>query len=201
MAEFEKPIHTKLRDGTPVMIRQIHPEDKHYLQEGLKELSLASQHYRFFSPKKALSEDELEDLTEIDHHTHDAWGAFDESENGPRPIGIARYIQHSEDKDTADFAITVVDKFHGRGLGTLLLGIIASRATDNGISRFESVDMADNMKLLHVLDDFEAEERYEKGGEVHIKLALHENPEDYPKTPGGEVFRAAHELYRQACSA
>lgn len=198
MAEFERPIRTTLTDGTPVMIRQIHPEDKHYLEEGLRELSLEAQHYRFFAPKKAFSERELEAFTEIDHHTHDAWGAFDESEDGPKPIGIARYIRQDENPTAADFAVTVLDSHQGRGLGTLLLGVIASRATENGIDHFRSVDMSDNQKLFDLLDDFEVE-RDNRGSEVGIGLKLHNDPAAYPDTPGGEVFRRAHELYCQAC--
>lgn len=199
MAEFEEPIHTTLRDGTPVLIRQVRPEDKHDLEEGLRELSLESQHYRFFGLKKAFSKAELENFTDIDHHSHDAWGAFDVSAEGPRPIGIARYIQRPDDEAVADFAVTVVDSHQGRGLGTLLLGIIASRALDHGIRRFESVDLADNARLFDLLDDLEPQERFEEGGEVRIRLPLHEDPGDYPATPGGDVFRRAYQLYKDAC--
>jgi len=198
MADFERPIRTTLTDGTPVMIRQIHPEDKHYLEEGLKELSLEAQHYRFFVPKKAFSERELEAFTNIDHHTHDAWGAFDESVEGPKPVGIARYIQQDQNQNAADFAVTVLDSHQGRGLGTLLLGVLASRATENGIEHFRSVDMSDNKKLFDLLDDFEVE-RDQRGSEVGIDIKLHNNPSAYPATPGGEVFRHAHELYCEAC--
>ncbi|MEL6322685.1 MAG: GNAT family N-acetyltransferase [Pseudomonadota bacterium] len=199
MAEFENEITASLRDGTPVMIRQIHPEDKHYLTEGLKELSLASQHYRFFAPKKGFTEEELKAFTEIDHHAHDAWGAFDTSEDGPKPIGVARYIQQESDPKTADFAVTVIDSHQGKGLGTLLLGVIAARATDNGIDAFHSIDLGDNRQLFDVLDDLPLDTDYRGQGEVDVRFKLQKDPEAYPETTTGQVFREAHQLYCAAC--
>ncbi len=198
MRDYEREIYTKLRDGTPVMIRQVRPEDKKYLEFGMEHLSLESRHFRFFNAKRTLSEKELEAFTEIDHHTHDAWGAFDVSKDGPIPIGIARYIRKPDDEKIAEFAITVIDSHHGRGLGSLLLGIIAARASDHGIEKFRSVELAENQPMFNLLKGLDAHRHHIEGAEVEVEFPLYQNADSYSHNTAGDVFRTADELYRKA---
>lgn len=198
--DYEREIYTKLRDGTPVMIRQVRPQDKKYLEFGMEQLSLESRHFRFFNAKRNLSEKELEAFTEIDHHTHDAWGAFDVSKDGPIPIGIARYIRKPGDEKTAEFAITMIDSHQERGLGSLLLGIIAARACDHGIETFKSVELAENQPMFNLLKGLDAHRRHIEGAEVEVEVLLHKNAREYPDNTAGEVFRNADKLYHEACA-
>ena len=69
--------------------------------------------------KNELSPAELRYFTEIDHHDHEALGAVDRA-NG-RGVGVARYVRSLEDSQTAELAVTVVDEWQGRGLGTELV--------------------------------------------------------------------------------
>lgn len=198
MHDYEREIRATLRDGTPVTIRQVRPEDKKYLEFGMTQLSLKSRHFRFLGAKRELSPEELEMFTEIDHHAHDAWGAFDTSRHVPIPIGIARYIRKPDDESTAEFAVTVVDSHQGRGLGSLLLGVIASRACDNGIERFHSIELAENHPLFDVLKGLGVQRHRLEGAEVELVVPLHKDAADYPETPSGEIFRKADLMYRAA---
>jgi len=198
MHDYEREIRTTLRDGTPVMIRQIRPEDKKYLEFGMKQLSLESRHFRFLNAKREVSPKELEAFTEIDHHAHDAWGAFDSSKDGPIPIGVARYIRKPDDDKAAEFAITVIDSHQARGLGSLLLGIIAGRACDNGIERFHSIELAENQSLFDVLNGLDIERHRLEGAEVELVFPLHKNAAEYPDTPAGKIFRKADLMYHAA---
>ncbi len=42
-----QPIKTCLRDGTPILIRAVEPEDKHLLEIGFEHLSDRSRYFRF----------------------------------------------------------------------------------------------------------------------------------------------------------
>ncbi len=200
MRDYEREIYAKLRDDTPVMIRQVRPEDKKYLEFGMEHLSLESRHFRFFNAKSTLSKKELEAFTEIDHHTHDAWGAFDASKDGPIPIGIARYIRIPDDEKTAEFAITVIDSYQGRGLGSLLLGIIAARACSHGVEKFRSIELAENQPMFNLLKGLGAHRHHIEGAEIEVEFPLHQNAASYPANVAGDVFRNASKLYNEACA-
>lgn len=183
------PIQTKLKDRTPVLIRQIRPEDKNLLEIGMTHLSPASRHFRFFTMLKKLPEALLKKMTEIDHIDHDAWGAVDLSEEPPAPIGIARYVRLPNNNKLAEPAVTVIDSYHGRGLGTLLLAILACRAIENGIEEFVAFVLADNDRMLDLLDEIGASLSFTGEGEMECRISLHRDPSNYPDTPAGKVFR------------
>ena len=102
-------VETALRDGTPVLMRPVQPDDKHLLEAGMGHLSKESRYFRFFGPVSVLSEKLLCRFTEIDHVNHEAVGALDISETPGNPIGVARYIRMPEQETTAEVAVTVVD--------------------------------------------------------------------------------------------
>ncbi|WP_051882144.1 GNAT family N-acetyltransferase [Parvularcula oceani] len=199
MRDIESEIRADLRDGTPVLIRQIRPEDKQHLEMGLRQLSPESQHFRFFAAKDEFSEEELRFFTEVDHHDHDAWGALDLSRDPPAPIGIARYVRHEPGGDTAEFAVTILDSHQKRGLGSLLLGVIAARAKDNGISRLHSVELADNHPLFDVLAGLDTEKHFRGEGEEEVTVQVYADPAAYPATQTGDAMRRAYALYEDAC--
>ena len=55
-----------LKDGTAVTIRAIRREDRAACLEAFKNLDRESVYRRFFSPKKELSDSELDQLTDVD---------------------------------------------------------------------------------------------------------------------------------------
>ncbi|MGZ6855331.1 MAG: GNAT family N-acetyltransferase, partial [Mycobacteriaceae bacterium] len=105
-----------LRDGSDVLIRQVQPGDAPLLAEGFRRLSTESRWLRFLTGKPKLSQAELRYFTEVDHHDHEALGALNHVDG--RGLGIARYIRHDDDPEAAEIAVTVVDDWQGRGLGT-----------------------------------------------------------------------------------
>ena len=52
---------------------------------------------------------------------------------------------------TAEAAVTVVDDWQGRGLGTALCRLLADRARDQGIERFTALLLAGNDQMHDVL--------------------------------------------------
>lgn len=140
---------SKLNDGTEVVIRPIEPDDKDALLEGFEHLSDESRYRRFLSPTPRLTGAQLRYLTEVDHDAHEALIAF--VKDTGEPIGVARYVRYPDDPAEAEPAVTVVDDWHGRGLGTLLLDELTERARAAGVARFSALVLAGNEPMLAML--------------------------------------------------
>jgi GNAT superfamily N-acetyltransferase len=142
----------ELADGTSVRIRPIVAADKERIAQGLADLSPESRYLRFLQSVDHLSAEELAYLTEIDYRTHFAWGAELAREAGHRGIGLARYVCQSDDPTTAEAAVAVLDEYQGKGLGGILLTLLAESAHENGVERFRSYVLSGNRKVLGALD-------------------------------------------------
>jgi EmrB/QacA subfamily drug resistance transporter len=138
-----------LRDGSAVLIRQVQRADAPLLADGFARLSSNSRQMRFLTKKKELSPAELRYFTAIDHHDHEALGALDQTDG--RGVGVARYVRNTDDPHAAEIAITIVDDWQGRGLGTELLAQLSDRARSEGIRRFTALVAADNVAVAALL--------------------------------------------------
>ncbi len=122
-----------LRDGSAVLIRQVRSTDAPLLADGFARLSPRSRRMRFLGAKTTLSAAELRYFTEVGHHDHEAIGALSATDG--RGVGIARYVRDADDPQAAEIAVTVVDDWHSRGLGTELLSRLSDRARQADIHR------------------------------------------------------------------
>src|SRR5687767_5865036 len=137
----------QLTDGTRVRLRLVQPTDKALFKRGLQRMSPQSRYRRFLAYRDHLSESELVYLTELDHWDHLAIGCTARREG----IGVARFIRLADQPDTAEAAIVVVDAYHGKGLGKILLGHLAAAARERGISRFRCDVLVDNTPMRALL--------------------------------------------------
>ena len=159
-----------LRDGTPAHLRTIEPDDQAALAAGFDELSDESRYRRFLSPVPRLTGSTLRYLTDVDHHHHEAVIAFSEKRE---PMGVARYVRADPDSDTAEVAVTVVDRWQGRGLGTALLARLAERAREEGVNRFTATALAANNEMIDLLRNLGVtDSRPASGGVVEMRVAL-----------------------------
>jgi acetyltransferase len=140
-----------MHDGSAVLIREVQAGDAPLLADGFGRLSPESRQLRFLTDKSSLTDAELHYLTEIDHHNHEAFGAINPADG--RGLGIARYIRDAEDPERAEVAVTVVDDWQRRGIGTELLGRLADRARQEGIRHFTALVAADNHAVVGLLED------------------------------------------------
>jgi RimJ/RimL family protein N-acetyltransferase len=172
------------------VVRAITPDDKGPLADGYRRLSEESRYRRFLSLATELSDEQLRYLTEIDYWDHFAWVAFlaDRPDLG---LGVARYIRLRADPDVAEAAITVVDDYQGKGLGTLLLGLLATAALAAGIRTFRAVVLEENEAMRELLDRFGARTTYDSPGLLRLDVPL--DPDNVPDTPAGHVLKAVAE--------
>jgi GNAT superfamily N-acetyltransferase len=166
----------KLLDGRSIAIRAIHPDDRVNLQDIWQHLSEQSKYYRFFVPKKELSDKELAYYSEIDFRNHVGLLAI-VIENGVQvPVGVGRYIVsgESEDRRVAEVALTVEDDYHGLGIGTLLLTHLTEIARAKGIEEFRAFVLTENRKMREVFQHCGLPMKASLGlsGVLEIRLAL-----------------------------
>lgn len=145
----------RLRDGSTVVIRQVSPADASLVEEGFDELSAVSRYRLFLFDRPDLTGEEARALTRVDHRDQEALGAVDPASGAG--VGLARYVRRRAEPACAVAAVTVVNAWQGRGLGTELLTRLAAHARAAGIDRFEA----------HMLvGDVEAQRMFEHVGPV-----------------------------------
>ena len=159
-----------LRDGSAVLIRPVRSTDAPLLADGFARLSAASRQMRFLGVKKALSAAELRYLTDVDHHDHEALAALDR--HGGHGVGIARYVRDADDPQAAEIAVTIVDDWQGRGLGTELLARLSDRARQEGICRITALTAADNVAVAALLRNAGARLVRRGRGTVEYEITL-----------------------------
>jgi GNAT superfamily N-acetyltransferase len=142
-----------LGDGQPVLIRPLLYSDRAALAAGFLELSPLSRRHRFFHTVNELDDELLEHLTNIDYRDHYACVAV--LEDGPvrKGVGVARYVREPGDPTVAEVAVTVVDAYQRRGIGTLLVRRLGEVAAGNGIRTFVNYVLWDNAAALDLLAD------------------------------------------------
>jgi GNAT superfamily N-acetyltransferase len=180
-----------LRDGSELAIRPVRPDDKDAIAAGFERLSPESRYRRFFAPLQRLSARDLEYLTEVDHHDHEAVIGFDAATGDP--VGVARYIR-SDDPSEAEVAVTVIDDWQGRGAATALLDRLVVRARDEGIRHFLALVLTENkdaIELFERLAPSGSEHRRSASGHLELVIDLPEPGVSTAESRLGRALRAA----------
>ena len=159
-----------LRDGSTVMIRPVRPVDAQLLADGFARLSARSRRLRFLTPKTELSPAELRYFTDVDHHDHEALGALNHADG--RGVGIARYVRDADDPQAAEIAVTIIDDWQGRGLGTELVAQLSERARAEGIRRFTALVAAGNPATAGLLRNVRADLVRREPGALRYEIIL-----------------------------
>jgi len=157
-----------LRDGSRIEIRAIRGEDRDALRAGFEQLSAESRYRRFFGPMPELSARDLDYLTEVDHHDHEALVAADlETGEG---VGVARFVRTGD--AVAEPAMVVLDEWQGRGVGLALLEALVARARAEGVTRFEAPVLATNTDAIRLLERLGETTKQRSGREVQLTIEL-----------------------------
>jgi acetyltransferase len=141
------PVEVALRDGRRVTVRAIRAADADELQEAIRALSVESSYTRFFSPLHELPPRLLERATHPEAGRELQLVAVVEQDGRQRIIGGARYGALPADGD-CEFAVAIVDAWHGFGLARRLLEILIQCAREGGFERMEGYVLATNMRML-----------------------------------------------------
>jgi GNAT superfamily N-acetyltransferase len=167
-----RPRGARARDGTALVIRPLRPSDRRELAVGYDQLSDESRRRRFFSPPNRLSEPLLDYLTELDFDRHVALVAQVGDGPGQEGIGVARWIRDRDDPSRAEAAVTVADRWQGRGIGTQLLLALVEEAAERGITTFVADVLWSNRTLLDTLRELGARVEPSEPGVARVEFDL-----------------------------
>jgi GNAT superfamily N-acetyltransferase len=168
-------VNVELRDGSEISIRPIEVEDRDLLKEGFDRLSPETRYRRFFSPIDELSERQLDYLTRVDHHDHEALVAI--APDGSC-VGVARFVRTRPEE--AEPAVVVVDDWQGRGVASILLARLVERALDEGITHFNATVLAGNREPIAAVGRRGQATISRHGSEVEVRVALGAEPAPTP---------------------
>jgi RimJ/RimL family protein N-acetyltransferase len=184
-------VTTALPDGTRAVFRPVVPQDRELIRQGIEQLSPESRYRRFFSPVNSVSDKMLSYLTEIDYHNHFAWVAQLPDLEGSPVVGVGRWVRLADDPDRAEAAVTVIDDYHNRGIGTALLRVMAQSAVENGITHFVAYTLGENKPMIRLLEEAGAVAGGTESGTRRFEVPLPADPEQLALTPAPHILRAA----------
>ena len=135
--------------GLRLRVRPITPDDRRRLAAAMAALSERSRYQRFFAATQELSDAQLSYFTEPDGVDHLALAATTREQGEEQIAGAVRCVRLA-DPAVADVSVAVVDRHQGRGVGTLLLRLLAARAREQGMERFSAMVLPENTAMLAV---------------------------------------------------
>jgi acetyltransferase len=156
----------RMKDGTPVTIRPIRPEDEPLMVQFHTTLSERSVYLRYFCSLSLSTRVEHERLVRICFGSYDRGFALVADRTNPETgrhdvIGVGRFSAIT--RTEAEAAVLVTDQWHGRGLGTELLASVARVAREEKFRKLSGEILRDNLATqaifkkvgfkLHSMDD------------------------------------------------
>jgi acetyltransferase len=132
-----------------VTLRPLRPEDRDVEHAFVSSLSPETRQERLLGGAVAITREYIERLVNVDYSRDMALAATVMLE-GETLIGVARYVL-DKNNEAAEFAIVVADAWHGRGIGTRLLGKLIDVARSRGLKRLYGEILATNRPMLELV--------------------------------------------------
>jgi acetyltransferase len=167
----------------PHMIRPISPEDESDLQQFVRDLSPATRHARFMVAMR-----ELPDYM-LDRFIHPAPGreaVLVATSPASGIVGLAQYVA-DETGEGCEVALVVTDAWQRQGLGTELLGEVASVASKNSIAYFHADVLADNYAMRALARKVKCEVRINP--EVHFLVQISRTIKSPARAAGVAIYQ------------
>lgn len=154
----------RLPDGTRVFLRALRAADLEHAQAYFSGFSEQSKYLRFMTPTPTLT---AETLALVVAALHEARAGISVAiiDHGQQEllIGGARIVP-TQRRSCCEFALSIVDAWQGRGLGTILMREAVRLARQLGYHRIEGSVLTINSKMLKVAQ--------------RLKFRLRTDPED-----------------------
>jgi RimJ/RimL family protein N-acetyltransferase len=170
-----RTIQVRLAGGTMIVLRPLTPEDRGLLVAGFARLSPESRYRRFFSPVPRLTDSLLDRLADVDGVNHFAWVALAREDGREVAVGFSRYFR-LRDSQAAEMAVSVIDGYQGRGIGSLLVDALVRQAPEKGITRFEGLVLSDNQPMVKLLRKAGAHLSVDEPGVHRFEIDLSTHP-------------------------
>jgi GNAT superfamily N-acetyltransferase len=147
MSQVTATAPVRSRDGGEVRLRPLHRGERDLVAGFFAGLSDESRRRRFLQPMPRLPATMVRHLADVDGRRHVAMVA--EVDGGC--AGIARFVVLPDDPGAAEVAVTVTDRFQGRGIGRLLLETLRPAAAGAGVTALVYLVDPTNRPMLRLL--------------------------------------------------
>jgi GNAT superfamily N-acetyltransferase len=163
-----------LRGGGVAELRPLRAGETEALLTVFGGMSPSSRALRYLTGLPDLPRPLLSMLTDVDRDRHVAWVALVAGE----PAGIARYVRLAGCPTSAELAVEVVDRLHGRGLATGLFDAVTTVAHARGVRRVQGTLDASNTASRRLMERVGARHATVDSGvlELEGRLRLLEPP-------------------------
>ncbi|MEH6790055.1 GNAT family N-acetyltransferase [Parasphingorhabdus sp.] len=135
-----------LDNGTPVCLRRIRHSDREQIEAGISQMSDKSRYLRFFSGAKTMPPSVVERLANVDGTHHLAWGVVKMDEDDRPAIAAAHVFREEQSSDLGEFAIAVLDSYHGQGVARILMTTMFLDCYCEGMRELRIEILRDNKK-------------------------------------------------------
>ncbi len=145
-------IHSQLKDGTPIILRPIRPEDERLivsLHKELSEKSVRQRYFEFMSLDERVAHERLIRICCTDYDREWTTVAEINGDNGKEKkiIGVARLFRVPGTR-YARFSMIIIDSHHNQGVGTQLLKCLISIAKEEKIEMIDSRILSENTEMI-----------------------------------------------------
>ena len=161
----------QLRDGTPIIIRPVRPEDEPLYPPFFAAVTPEDLRLRFFAPVKEFSHAFIARFTQLDYARAMAFLAI-ESTSGAI-LGVVRLHSDAEYRN-GEYAVLVRSDLKSRGLGWLLMQLIVEYARSEGLRTISGQVLRENATMLQMCRElgFKIENDPEERSAMLVRYAL-----------------------------
>jgi acetyltransferase len=139
-----------LRDGTPVLLRPMKPEDEPLVSDFLSKCSEETIFFRYFKLIKKWTHEMLIRFTQNDYDRELGLMAIGQPPGPEVMMGVSRMAM-AADRSSAEFAVIVADPWQGKGLGPKLVERITEVAREQGVKLLHGDVLAQNQPMLDMV--------------------------------------------------
>ena len=129
-------------------LRPLRPHDRDIELAFVSGLSPETRSDRLLGGARAITREYIESLVSVDF-SRDMALAATAMLDGETLLGVARYVRDKQG-NAAEFAIVIADAWHGRGIGSRLLGKLIDAARRRGLKRLYGDILATNRPMLEL---------------------------------------------------
>jgi acyl-CoA hydrolase/GNAT superfamily N-acetyltransferase len=152
------------KTGLNIMLRPVKITDETPLKDFFYALSEDSMYLRFFSMRKDMPRQRLQEFMVIDYSRKMVILAILQDKDKETIVGLGQY-EVNRDMHTAEVAIVVRDEYQGKGVGTEILSYLTYLARRQGLLAFTAEVLVENKPMITLFEKmgFDIEKRREEG--------------------------------------
>jgi acetyltransferase len=139
-----------LRDGTPVLLRPMKPEDEPLVSDFLGKCSEETVYFRYFRLIRHWTHEMLIRFTQNDYDRELGLMAIGQPPGPEVMMGVSRMVMEA-DRSEAEFAVIVADPWQGKGLGPRLMERLIEIAREQGVKLLHGDVLAQNQPMLEMV--------------------------------------------------